>query len=81
MMVYVLVPHTARGWAHARIFLSYAFVEQIALQTARAIVATGGQEDWCTITAYEGTDEVLPRFVYWVEGGRLFRDDVPSPSP
>ena len=80
-MIYVLLPHTAKTWEHARIFLSYALVEQITLQTARALVRGGELEDWCTITAYDGMDEVHPVFVFWVEGGRLHRESVPSPSP
>ena len=80
-MLYVLVPHSAQAWTRARIFLSYALVEQIALQTADVHVREGRQEDWCTITAYEGTDEALPRFVYWVEGRRLRREAVPNRSP
>ncbi len=80
-MIYVLIPHTAQDWEHSRIFLTYAMVEQIALRTAQQLVREGRDEDWCSITGYDGVDEVHPRFLYWVGGGRLQREPVPSPSP
>lgn len=80
-MIYCLVPHVAQHWEHMRLFLSYSSMEQVALETARAILASGGDEDWCVITAYEGVDEAHAQFTYWVQGGRLHRDAVPSPSP
>jgi len=80
-MLYVLIPHTAQHWEHMRIFGSFAAMEQVALQTAIALVREGQSENWCTVMAYEGTDELHPHFLYWVQNGRLQRDAVPSPSP
>jgi hypothetical protein len=80
-MIYVLIPHAAQHWDHMRIFVTYALMEQVALRTAFALVREGKDENWCTVTAYEGTDEAHPHFLYWVQNGRLQREPVPSPSP
>jgi hypothetical protein len=80
-MIYVLIPHTAQRWDHMRIFLTFALMEQTVIRTANALVREGKSENWCTVTAYDGTDEVQSHFLYWVQNGRLQRSPVPSPSP
>lgn len=80
-MIYVLIPHAARMWMHMRIFMTYAAAEHTALTVARALAREGKATDWCEIIAYEGLDEVLPRFVYTLVGtDRLHREDWPTPS-
>jgi len=81
-MLYLLVPRMYRSWTDLRVFLSYAAAEAVALQTARAIEAGGGDPDWCILVGMEGVDEVLPHFLYTlVDSRRLHREPWPSPSP
>lgn len=80
-MIYVLIPHAAKNWMHVRMFNTYAAAEFTALTVARALRAEGRDTDWCEIVAYEGLDEVTPRFVYALVGAeRLHREDWPTPS-
>ena len=81
-MLYVLIPRTYRSWDHLRMFLTYAAVEAVAIQTARAIAAQGGNPDWCIVVGMEGVDEVIPHFLYTLVGtSRLHREPWPTPLP
>ena len=80
-MIYLLVPHSYQSWEDIQVFLTYSAAEQSVLRTAESLVRLGGREDWCCLIGLDGIDEVRPVFLYTVEGGRLFREDWPSPSP
>lgn len=80
-MIYILIPHAAKNWLHMRVFITYASAELTALSVARALAREGKLTDWCEIVAYDGVDEVSPRFVYTLVGTeRLHREDWPTPS-
>jgi len=80
-MIYVLIPRTAKNWMHMRFFSTYSAAEHTALSVARALAREGKPTDWCEIVAYDGLDELSPRFVYGLVGAeRLHRDDWPTPS-
>ena len=80
-MIYLLVPYEAKTWEDFRMFTSYSAAEQIILQTARGLTREGRAPDWCSLIAYDGTDEIYPVFVYTVAAGVLLREKWVSPSP
>lgn len=82
-MLYALIPC---GWAAGRegprYFTSYSSVEQAALTAARGFESMNLDPEWCTIIAYDGTDELYPVFLYTLIGSsHLSREPFPSPSP
>jgi hypothetical protein len=81
-MLYVLIPHRAQGQEDVRFFTSFGAAEQAMIQAARGYLAVGDSFDWAILMAYEGTDELLPVFVYTLMSPtHLHRERVPSPSP
>ena len=81
-MLFVLVPHTAKSYDAVRYFQSYSAVEQAVLVAAKDFERKGGDPDWCSVIAYDGVDELLPIFLYFLVGSaRLVREKFPSPSP
>jgi len=81
-MMYVLVPHVSEVWEHVRFFSTYASVEAVALRTARAIEAQGGDPDWCIVVGLDGIEELTPHFLFTLVGSaRLHREPWPTPSP
>lgn len=79
-MLYVVVPHTARVWTHLRFFMSYSAAEQAVLTVAYGLKREGKTTDWCEIVAFDGIDEMTPRFVYSLYGDHLHREDWATPS-
>lgn len=81
-MLYVVIPHTATNWETVRIFTNYAAAEQSVLLAAKGFEREGYSPDWCTLIAYDGIDELLPVFVYFITDSRhLHRAPWPSPLP
>lgn len=81
-MIYVLVPHRAQSRADVRYFTTFACAEQAVFLAAQGYASQGEDPDWCTLTAYEGVDELHPVFLYTlIAPGRLHREPYPSPSP
>lgn len=79
-MIYLLWL-TGGDMTDVRVFTSYAHVEQEALRMARLRKDWGVSPDWCTIRAYEGTDELTPVWGYYVHSSMSLVRYALSPSP
>jgi hypothetical protein len=81
-MLFVLIPHEARDVEDFRFFLNFPSAEQVILRAAQGFEHEGRNPDWCYLIAYDGTDELLPVFLYTLVGSvHLHRQPYPSPSP
>lgn len=66
-MIYVLLPRGGIEWDDIRIFTTFAQVERLITSATYAI-------------AFEGTDELVPCWIYQLEKGLVHRWAI-SPSP
>ena len=80
-MIYVIIPHIDHIWEHCRVFTNFSAAEQAVLRAAYGYLREGRSPDWCVLVGYDGTDELLPVFLYSVENMRLVRETFPTPSP
>jgi hypothetical protein len=60
MMLYILYPRTDLGWDDPRIFTTFARVEPLI-------------DPEHFVIAYEGTDELVPVWIFQVEKGKVMR--------
>jgi hypothetical protein len=82
MTLYVLVPYSAESQEEFRFFTSFGVAEQIIFRAAKDYASKGQDPNWCVLFAYDGTDELLPVYLYTlVAPDRLHRERIPSPSP
>lgn len=80
-MIYVVIPHAHQIWEDCRMFTTFAAAEQMVLRVARGYLRERGNPDWCVLVGYEGTDELVPTFLYTIQNMRLIRETFPTPSP
>jgi N-methylhydantoinase A/oxoprolinase/acetone carboxylase beta subunit len=76
----MLIPHVVPSVWDTRLFSTYSAAEQTVLTVAKHMAREGRDPDWCTMVAYEGTDELHPLFMYTIVGtSRLEREPFATP--
>ncbi len=80
-MLYLLVPTGNPEWSDMRMFTSFAAVEQIAVTEAKIRKQQRINDAWCFVIAYDGVDELVPMWGYYLIEGQLQRHAITqSPS-
>lgn len=79
-MIYILYM-TGGDLTDVRVFTSFSHMEQEVLRMARLRQSWGSTPDWCTVHAYEGVDELVPVWGYYVHSTLSLVRYALSPSP
>jgi hypothetical protein len=72
-MLYLLVPTGNVEWPDMRMFTSFSAVEQVVERQIKVRREQKLPEAWCSVIAYDGTDELTPVWGYYIMGGYLQR--------
>ena len=80
-MLYLLVPTGNPEWEDMRMFTSFSTVEQVAVTEAKRRKQERILDAWCFVIAYDGVDELVPMWGYYLIEGQLHRYAITqSPS-
>lgn len=79
-MLYVLFPHGGER-DDIRVFATYAIIEQEVIRMATLRKSWGVNPDWCLVIAYDGVDELVPIWGYYVTSSMLLGRYAINPSP
>jgi len=72
-MLYLLVPIGNSEWQDMRIFTSFSAVEQVVDREVKNRRTNKLPDAWCSVIAYDGTDELSPVWGYYIIDGYLQR--------
>ena len=80
-MLYLLVPTGNPEWMDMRMFTSFSAVEQVVITEAKRRKQQRIVDAWCFVIAYDGVDELVPMWGYYLIEGSLQRFAITqSPS-
>ena len=72
-MLYLLVPIGNSEWQDMRLFTTFSAVEQVVEREVKVRKNNRLPEVWCSVIAYDGTDELRPVWGYYSMDGYLQR--------